>query len=134
MALPSFLVSVVFLIAFPTTYIPWPPSSLDAALALFAICELFAAGAVVTFLALVWAIAAPTWVADLLETGSRRLVAITGGFMLNTGVTLIGVAISYRHVAIFAIGMAGLIVGACLLWSKVRRSRHRARTDTVSAT
>jgi hypothetical protein len=125
------LIFLTFLIAFPVVYIPWPPTDLQAACILFAICELFAAGVVFTFLALIWSIAAPAWIARLLESGSSRLVSITGSFLLNSGVGLIGAAIGYRTAVPFVVGIAALVMGPWLLRLNARKSSVNAESTPM---
>lgn len=115
LALPSFLVSLVFLIAFPTAYLPWPPKTTAEAIALFALCQLLAAGCLFTLLALVWAIAAPRWAAGRLHSGARRLLTITGIFLLNVGVGLVVPAINGRLFFVLGLAVACVILGVRLL-------------------
>ena len=120
-AFPPFLIFLGALVAFPTIYLPWPPKDVATALALFAICQLLAAGCLFTFAAIIWAIAEPRWLERLLQSGSFRLVRFTAGFLINTGVGLIGAAISYRLMAPAIVGVASVLIGIRLLWATSNR-------------
>jgi len=115
LALPAFLILTLFLVAIPAVYMPWPPKSTSAAITLFVVCELLAAGSLFTLAAFVWSIATPRWLATLLESDSRRLIRMTGGFLITTGVSLITPAIVIGEPVPLIVASVSLFVGIRLL-------------------
>ena len=125
LALPSFLILLVFLIATPIHYVPWPPPTVSQALMLFAICELLAAGCIFTLLALVWAVAAPKWIERMLEGGSRRLILIMAGFLMSMGTGLFVPAVVAGLPVPIVVAIAGFALGVHLLRSTSRSASAR---------
>lgn len=128
LAIPSFLILLSFLIAFPTVYIPWPPKSIDEAIALIAICELLAAGCLFTLLAFIWSVATPRWLETALESGARRLVTMVGFFLVITGANVAVVMIALGVWVPAVLMLLGIILGVHLLrvasrpgWPRDRR-------------
>ena len=115
LAVPSFLILLSFLIAFPTVYIPWPPKSIDEAIALIAICELLAAGCLFTLLVFIWSVATPTWLETALESGSRRLVTMAGFFLVTSGAAILMPMITFGEWIPAVLMIIGMIIGVHLL-------------------
>ncbi len=93
----------------------WPPKSVAEAIGWFMLCECFAAGSFFTMLSMLWAIATPRWIGNLVESSSRRLIKITGILMLTTGLGMITTIVMYGRAIHFVLAPVSILMGIRLL-------------------
>lgn len=127
LALPSFLISTSFLIIVPTTYMSWPPKSVSEAIGWFVLCEFFAAGSFFTMLSMLWSIATPRWIGNLIESSSRRLIKITGIFLVTGGLGMIAPIIMYKQAIHFILAPVSIMLGIRLLYVASRDAKPISR-------
>lgn len=128
LALPCFLFSILSLL-YLLVNMTWPPAGITDTLMLFAGVQLFGAACVVTFLALVWALATPRWVAGLLQYSSRRLIAITGAFLIEMGlVGIIMAAVGKKPIGLIVFALC-FVTGVGILVHTFRDSQAVQRSS-----
>jgi hypothetical protein len=115
LALPAFLILLLFLVGFSFEFTSSPPKSTGEAVAAIALCELFAVGCLFTLLAMIWSVATPKWLESWLGSGSRRLVAVTGGFLVTSGAAVLLPMIAFGEWIPAVLMIAGVMIGVHLL-------------------
>jgi hypothetical protein len=120
LALPCFVVMATLFVGL--SFVSGPPTGPGDIIMSFLLGQLLLVASLFTLLALIWAIAAPEWIARLLEAQVRPMILLAGAFLVVGGLVPLYLSIVAREFVAALLMFISILVGVVILLRTPLRS------------